>query len=274
MPLPDAIKKSPRVYTLLQNLDLENLSADDLADVGDPIAIEEANEDELRRLCLVAFARMVTKGSFDGWLTGGGGGEQAYQIPSAVCGPTGNFKYWNIATLWAGSKPNVAALNLTSELQFWNPFIAPQTAAPVGVSINVITDTTSQNLYVGFYESSAAGYPSTLLGYATISTDSTGAIRVTSFTEASTGSLTFTKGEQYYYSFNKSGTEAPLLTTTAGADTNSLTPDNVVSGTGGQELGIESVSSTTSAPADVADTTEIGGTGAGGTNRLQVWMDF
>jgi len=70
MPLPDAIKRSPRVYTLLQNLDLENLSADNLADVGDPIAIEEANEDELRRLCLVAFARMVTKGSFDGWLSG------------------------------------------------------------------------------------------------------------------------------------------------------------------------------------------------------------
>ena len=67
MPLPDAINRSPRVYTLLQNLDLENITADTLADVADPIAIEEQNEDELRRLCLVAFARMVTKGSFDGW---------------------------------------------------------------------------------------------------------------------------------------------------------------------------------------------------------------
>ena len=68
MPLPDADKKSPRVYTLLQNQDLENVTADTLADVADPIAIEEQNEDELRRICLVAFARMVTKGSFDGWL--------------------------------------------------------------------------------------------------------------------------------------------------------------------------------------------------------------
>jgi hypothetical protein len=56
------------VYNLLKNTDLENLSADDLADVADPISIEMLNEDELRRLCLVAFARMVTKGSFDGWL--------------------------------------------------------------------------------------------------------------------------------------------------------------------------------------------------------------
>ena len=59
---------SPRVYKLLKNTDLENLTADNLADVADPISIEMLNEDELRRLCLVAFARMVTKGSFDGWL--------------------------------------------------------------------------------------------------------------------------------------------------------------------------------------------------------------
>jgi len=77
MPLPDADKRSPRVYTLLQNQDLENITADTLADVADPIAIEEANEDELRRLCLVAFARMVTKGSFDGWLTAASGGSDA-----------------------------------------------------------------------------------------------------------------------------------------------------------------------------------------------------
>jgi len=68
MPLPDAPAQSPRVYKLLKNTTLENLTADNLADVADPISIEMLNEDELRRVCLVAFARMVTKGSFDGWL--------------------------------------------------------------------------------------------------------------------------------------------------------------------------------------------------------------
>jgi len=68
MPLPDAPVMSPRVYKLLKNTTLENLTADNLADVADPISIELLNEDELRRVCLVAFARMVTKGSFDGWL--------------------------------------------------------------------------------------------------------------------------------------------------------------------------------------------------------------
>ena len=66
MPLPDAPAQSPRVYKLLKNTTLENLTADNLADVADPINIELLNEDELRRVCLVAFARMVTKGSFEG----------------------------------------------------------------------------------------------------------------------------------------------------------------------------------------------------------------
>ena len=68
MPLPNAPAQSPRVYKLLKNTTLENLTADNLSDVADPISIEIMNEDELRRVCLVAFARMVTKGSFDGWL--------------------------------------------------------------------------------------------------------------------------------------------------------------------------------------------------------------
>jgi len=68
MPLPDAPAQSPRVYKLLKNTTLENLTANNLSDVADPISIEMLNEDELRRVCLVAFARMVTKGSFDGWL--------------------------------------------------------------------------------------------------------------------------------------------------------------------------------------------------------------
>jgi hypothetical protein len=68
MPLPNVQAKSPRVYKLLKTTTLEDLTADNLADVADPISIEMLNEDELQRLCLVAFARMVTKGSFDGWL--------------------------------------------------------------------------------------------------------------------------------------------------------------------------------------------------------------
>jgi len=274
MPLPDANKRSPRVYTNLQNTDLDNVTFANVQSTGNPIAIEELNEDEMRRLVLVNLARLVCAGEWNGLLTAGGGGDLSYNVPSTVCGATGNFKYWNIGTLWGGTVGSlVVSTNLSSESQYWYPFLAPQDGAPAGVSVYVNSATTSQNVYVSFYESTN-GYPSTMMGYATISTDSTGAIRVTSFTEASTGSLSFEKGTQYFCGFNKSGTETPAFMSVNGNYCASLVPDNVVSSSGSQELAVESVATTTSAPADVADTTEIQGSGAGGNFRFQVWIDF
>jgi len=192
MPLPDADKKSPRVYTLLQNLDLENLSADNLADVGDPIAIEEANEDELRRLCLVAFARMVTKGSFDGWLSGGGGlvgvlpltgTTDADQYDVSSCPP------WNGATITTQSISGVKKPHAF-------PFIAPQTGDLSAIGIQVIGAEAGDSLYVAIYSQDTNFLPSTLLGYATISLAVTGEI----YEDSISATVSLTAGTQYWYS--------------------------------------------------------------------------
>ena len=68
MPLPDAPAQSPRVYKLLKNTDLENLTNDDITLIGDPISIEMLNEDELRRLILVQLARLSVKSEWNGLL--------------------------------------------------------------------------------------------------------------------------------------------------------------------------------------------------------------
>ncbi len=68
MPLPDAPAQSPRVYKLLKNTLLENLTNDDITLIGDPISIEMLNEDELRRLILVQLARLTVKQEWDGLL--------------------------------------------------------------------------------------------------------------------------------------------------------------------------------------------------------------
>ena len=68
MPLPDAHAESPRVYKLLKNTLLENLTNDDITLIGDPISIEMLNEDELRRLILVQLARLTVKQEWDGLL--------------------------------------------------------------------------------------------------------------------------------------------------------------------------------------------------------------
>ena len=73
-PLPDANKKSPRVYRNLQTKDLENVTFSDVEATGDPLSIELHNEDELRRLVLVQLARLTVKSEWTGLLTGGGGG--------------------------------------------------------------------------------------------------------------------------------------------------------------------------------------------------------
>ena len=68
MPLPDAPVQSPRVYKLLKTTTLENVSNDDITNIGNPISIEMLNEDELRRLILVQLARLSVKQEWDGLL--------------------------------------------------------------------------------------------------------------------------------------------------------------------------------------------------------------
>lgn len=199
MPLPDADKKSPRVYTLLQNLDLENLSGEDLASVADPIAIEEANEDELRRLCLVAFARMVTKGSFDGWLTAGGGGDSGYGTLPPIT-EVGAYDGFEIGTLapWGAATGTASGMNAASYPQSY-PFVSPVTGTLSEIEIQVNTTTTASTLVVAIYSQDATTHmPSTMLGYVTFDTASaTGTVGQTSF---SGGTPELVAGTQYWCS--------------------------------------------------------------------------
>tara|TARA_R100001163_G_C5064198_1_gene201711 strand:- start:167 stop:1375 length:1209 start_codon:yes stop_codon:yes gene_type:complete len=79
-PLPDASKKSPRVYRNLQTKDLENVTFSDMEATGDPLSIELHNEDELRRLVLVQLARLTCKSEWTGLLTGSSGGMTSFDV--------------------------------------------------------------------------------------------------------------------------------------------------------------------------------------------------
>ena len=73
MPLPNAQKESPRVYKILKikTLDSEapnSLTQAEIAAVGNPLSIEELNEDELQRLLLVNLARLSCKQEWAGLL--------------------------------------------------------------------------------------------------------------------------------------------------------------------------------------------------------------
>ena len=74
MPLPDANNYSMRIYELLKESDLENLSYAQFQGVAEKLFTEPENEDEMRRLVLVQLARMAVRGDWDGFLTGGSSG--------------------------------------------------------------------------------------------------------------------------------------------------------------------------------------------------------
>ena len=61
MPLPDAVNREARIYALLKGQTLENLTGQLAAgefvpEAGNPITVENVNEDELRRLVLLKLA--------------------------------------------------------------------------------------------------------------------------------------------------------------------------------------------------------------------------
>jgi hypothetical protein len=72
MPLPNAEKRSNRVYPIVKGKTLEELASGEnpnLNAVGNPINVMLLNEDELRRLVLIRLAITCCQGDWDGFLT-------------------------------------------------------------------------------------------------------------------------------------------------------------------------------------------------------------
>ena len=198
-PLPDA-ERSKRVYTLLQNLDLENVSQANLATVGDPISIEKLNEDELRRLVLVNLARLSVKGEWNGLLTAGGG-DSGYGVllPETT---TGTYDGFEIAAMapWGTQRTGTQNLNIPAVPTAF-PFVAPESGNLSEVEIWINSTTAGSTLVIAFYEDDTTNHvPGDLLGYVTIDTaTSTGAVSQTSFSST----VTLTEGTQYWCAYAK-----------------------------------------------------------------------
>ena len=155
MPLPNASKKSPRVYTNLQNIDLENVTFANIEATGNPIAIEEMNEDELRRLVLCNVARLVVKGEWTGLLESGGGAETLGDLTDVSLDITNFVDSLLIQTNSDGSAPTTGTLNAASD--------------NLGIGRNVFAALTSADNSVGLgslaLNALTSGTGSTAVGY-------------------------------------------------------------------------------------------------------------
>ena len=105
MPLPDANNYSMRIYELLKETDLENLSYAQFQGVAEKLFIEPENEDEMRRLVLVQLARMAVRGDWNGFLSGGGGSGAPTDAEYVVMALNGTLS--NERNLTAGSRISI-----------------------------------------------------------------------------------------------------------------------------------------------------------------------
>ena len=251
MPLPDANKKSPRVYTNLQNKDLDNVTFANIQATGNPINVEEANEDELRRLVLVNLARLVTAGEWTGLLTAGGsGGDFNAELPGQDLDATGTdydryqvmqFPPWGTGTTYNNG------LGKANILFF--PFLSPKDGALTEIGVNVSNDTVSaQNTFIGVYSDSGDGVPDTLLGFATFdSTDQS-----TQYDTSLSATITLERGVQYWLARGQSTAENCELYALSSTSNNlPVSPVDALTTSSNPMNALETVSTATSLPSTV-----------------------
>ncbi len=94
-----------RIYELLKETDLENLSYAQFQGVAEKLFIEPENEDEMRRLVLVQLARMAVRGDWNGFLSGGGGSGAPTDAEYVVMALNGTLT--NERKLTAGSRISI-----------------------------------------------------------------------------------------------------------------------------------------------------------------------
>jgi len=186
-------KPSKRVFPLLQNLDLDNVTFAQVQSVGDPISIEDMNEQELEDLVLVNLARLCVSGEWTGLLEAGGGGGFAEMLPLTASSGGDQYDITNTPP-WNGSVGTNKSVSSFQKPHAF-PFIAPNTGTVSAIGINVAAAEAGDSLYVGIYSQDTNFLPSTLLGYATLSLESTGEIYQTSIS----ATVELTAGTQYWF---------------------------------------------------------------------------
>jgi len=198
-------KPSRRVFPLLQNLDLDTVTFAQVQSTGDPISIEDMNEQEMVDLIIVNLARLCVAGEWTGLLEAGASATSSMILPSDTAS---GARYLIAQTPPWGSADQAGTWNASVTAKpMCFPFIAPASGDVTEIGLQFTTASTG-NVYVGIYDTKSDGMCQTRLGYATIDATGTGGVYQTSIT----GTATLVAGTQYYFSIGlDTGGSAPYL---------------------------------------------------------------
>jgi len=192
---PEDRKPAKRVFPLLQNLDLDSVTFANVQGTGNPISVEDMNEQELQDLVLVNFARMCVAGEWTGLLEAGGGEFNAELTKYNWDGDTDPIRILALAPYGCVSRNHSDSSIENAALNFF-PFISPftGTVSEVDVYMNQNSGATGA-LDLGFY-SDLEGVPQTLLGEFVIDISSPAGGTLTQTT--SSADVDLTRGVQYW----------------------------------------------------------------------------
>jgi len=163
---------------MLQNLDLDTVTFAQVQSTGDPISIEDMNEQEMTDLIIVNLARLCVAGEWTGLLEAGGEGVGAV-IPSANIGTSYTrhiVTHYPLTGNSTAANSSIAATNSPVS----RPFVAPQTGDIDEVGVVVAGAGAVNTMRVGIFSDSDMA-PHVLLGYVDIDTSSAGSIYQTSW---------------------------------------------------------------------------------------------
>ena len=203
-------KPSKRVFPLLQNLDLDNVTFAQVQGVGDSITIEDMNEQELQDLVLVNLARLCVSSEWTGLLEAGGEGVGAV-MPQANIGTSYTRHVVTHYPLTGNSTAgNSSIAQIDSPVS--RPFIAPQTGDIDEIGV-VVTSAAVNTMRVGIFSDSDMA-PHVLLGYADVDTSSVATVYQTSWSST----VTTTRGTVYHLMWVRTGSgTTPGLTAESNA---------------------------------------------------------
>jgi len=162
VPLPDA-DPDKRMYKLLKNIDLENLTFEQFQSTAQTVFAEPESEDTLRRIVLINLSRMAVAGQWNGLTTAGG------STPG-----TGGYvsNYW-YAPMSNGASAAVYAL--TADKLYLVPITTTADMSLEALTAYVSTAVGGSNVRIGIYNYNSTGLGGTLLAEGgTASSASTG----------------------------------------------------------------------------------------------------
>jgi len=193
-------KPSKRVFPLLQNLDLDTVTFSQVQGTGNPITIEDMNEQEMIDLIIVNLARLCVSGEWTGLLEAGGGIMSPVPMKAQAYSSTRDQFVLGNGQPWGSTSASTdVGTELSSNYTVFRPFISPNSGDVGDVVVYVATAAAGEALEFGIWANDDdTGLPTgDALTFCSFPLDSTGMITQDSLT----GTATLVRGTQYHFGY-------------------------------------------------------------------------